>query len=134
VGETAIFTVVVTNQGPDAAKDHVGALRAGKIDRHAREGHGYLAGYPRQGTGELGLVRRIFEKGVMGTKKVDVAVIGAGTAGLVARWNAEKEGASTLLIGREPMGTTCARVGCMPSKLLIAAAESAHSVKNARIL
>jgi dihydrolipoamide dehydrogenase len=25
-------------------------------------------------------------------------------------------------------GTTCARVGCMPSKLLIAAAEAAHAV------
>jgi dihydrolipoamide dehydrogenase len=27
-----------------------------------------------------------------------------------------------------PYGTTCARVGCMPSKLLIAAAEAAHTV------
>ena len=28
-------------------------------------------------------------------------------------------------------GTTCARVGCMPSKLLIAAAEAAHSIETA---
>lgn len=28
-------------------------------------------------------------------------------------------------------GTTCARVGCMPSKLLIAAADAAHAVRNA---
>ena len=28
-------------------------------------------------------------------------------------------------------GTTCARVGCMPSKLLIAAAEAAHAVAGA---
>jgi dihydrolipoamide dehydrogenase len=28
-------------------------------------------------------------------------------------------------------GTTCARVGCMPSKLLIAAAEAAHAVEKA---
>src|SRR5262249_1852986 len=29
-------------------------------------------------------------------------------------------------------GTTCARVGCMPSKLLIAAAEAAHDAKEAK--
>jgi dihydrolipoamide dehydrogenase len=28
-------------------------------------------------------------------------------------------------------GTTCARVGCMPSKLLIAAAEAAHAIDRA---
>jgi dihydrolipoamide dehydrogenase len=28
-------------------------------------------------------------------------------------------------------GTTCARVGCMPSKLLIAAAEAAHAIGRA---
>src|SRR6185312_7538534 len=31
-----------------------------------------------------------------------------------------------------PYGTTCARVGCMPSKLLIAAAEAAHGIERAR--
>lgn len=30
-----------------------------------------------------------------------------------------------------PGGTTCARVGCMPSKLLIAAADAAHAVREA---
>ncbi len=28
-----------------------------------------------------------------------------------------------------PYGTTCARVGCMPYKLLIAAAESVHQIE-----
>ncbi|WP_298956231.1 dihydrolipoyl dehydrogenase [uncultured Methylobacterium sp.] len=56
----------------------------------------------------------------------DVAVIGAGTAGLAARAAASRAGASTVLIERGPGGTTCARVGCMPSKLLIAAARAAH--------
>ena len=32
-----------------------------------------------------------------------------------------------MLIEGGPYGTTCARVGCMPSKLLIAAAEAAHA-------
>ena len=58
--------------------------------------------------------------------KVDVAVIGAGTAGLVAYRAAKAQGARTVLIERGVYGTTCARVGCMPSKLLIAAAEAAH--------
>lgn len=56
---------------------------------------------------------------------VDVAVIGAGSAGLPAWRAAKAAGASAVLIEGGPYGTTCARVGCMPSKLLIAAAEAA---------
>lgn len=67
----------------------------------------------------------------METRKVDVAVIGAGTAGLGARREAEKQGAEVVLIESGPYGTTCARVGCMPSKLLIAAAERAHEIAGA---
>jgi dihydrolipoamide dehydrogenase len=58
--------------------------------------------------------------------KVDVAVIGAGTAGLAAYRAAKAADRSVVLIEGGPHGTTCARVGCMPSKLLIAAAEAAH--------
>ena len=67
----------------------------------------------------------------MKTMDVDVAVIGAGTGGLGARRTAEKHGASTVMIESGPYGTTCARVGCMPSKLLIAAADAAHHVREA---
>ena len=59
--------------------------------------------------------------------KVDVAIIGAGTAGLAAYRAAKTAGASVVLIEGGEYGTTCARVGCMPSKLLIAAAEAAHA-------
>ncbi len=62
---------------------------------------------------------------------VDVAVIGAGTAGLAAYRAAKAEGARVALIEGGPYGTTCARVGCMPSKLLIAAAEVAHQAAQA---
>src|ERR1700722_11295187 len=62
----------------------------------------------------------------MKTVQVDVAVIGAGSAGLAAYRAAKAAGASVVLIEGGPHGTTCARVGCMPSKLLIAAAEAAH--------
>ncbi|MDJ0841073.1 MAG: dihydrolipoyl dehydrogenase [Acidobacteriota bacterium] len=60
--------------------------------------------------------------------KVDVAVIGAGTSGLGARRAAAKHTDSVVMIEGGPHGTTCARVGCMPSKLLIAAAEAAHTM------
>ena len=63
----------------------------------------------------------------MKTLTVDVAILGAGTAGLNARRAAEKAGKTAVMIDPGPYGTTCARVGCMPSKLLIAAAERAHS-------
>ncbi|HST01057.1 MAG TPA: dihydrolipoyl dehydrogenase [Usitatibacter sp.] len=64
-------------------------------------------------------------------RKVHVAVIGAGTAGLAPYRAAKAAGASALLIEGGTHGTTCARVGCMPSKLLIAAAEAAHAVERA---
>ncbi len=64
-------------------------------------------------------------------KKVDVAIIGAGSAGLNARREIEKAGGSWVLIESGAYGTTCARVGCMPSKLLIAAADAAHEITEA---
>jgi dihydrolipoamide dehydrogenase len=65
----------------------------------------------------------------MEERRVDVAVIGAGTAGISARREAVKAGARVLLIEAGPYGTTCARVGCMPSKLLIAAANVAQRAR-----
>ena len=67
----------------------------------------------------------------MKTVQVDVAIIGAGTAGIAAYRAAKAAGANVALIEGGDYGTTCARVGCMPSKLLIAAAEAAHAVGKA---
>jgi dihydrolipoamide dehydrogenase len=63
--------------------------------------------------------------------ELDVAVIGAGSAGLPAFRAAREHTDSIALIERGPHGTTCARVGCMPSKLLIAAAEAVHGMEKA---
>ncbi|WP_379921495.1 dihydrolipoyl dehydrogenase [Erythrobacter sp. R86502] len=63
----------------------------------------------------------------------DVAIIGAGTAGLAAERAARANGAKTLLIDPNFDGTTCANVGCMPSKLLIAAAKARRSVDRAQV-
>lgn len=58
--------------------------------------------------------------------KVDVAIIGAGSAGMTAYRAAKAHTDSILVIEGGVYGTTCARVGCMPSKLLISAADAAH--------
>ena len=62
--------------------------------------------------------------------KVQVAVIGGGTAGLAAYRAAKEKTDSVIVIEGGQFGTTCARVGCMPSKLLIAAAEAVHSASS----
>jgi dihydrolipoamide dehydrogenase len=60
--------------------------------------------------------------------RTEVAVIGAGTAGMTGYRAAKTGGKQTLLIEGNVYGTTCARVGCMPSKLLISAADAAHAL------
>ena len=70
---------------------------------------------------------RIPYQTIMNQLHVDVAVIGAGTAGLAAYRAAVAAGRHAVIIEGGPYGTTCARVGCMPSKLLIAAADAAHA-------
>ncbi|MBK1707013.1 dihydrolipoyl dehydrogenase [Halochromatium glycolicum] len=62
----------------------------------------------------------------MQERSVDVAIIGAGTAGLNAMSQARKAGKSFVLINGGEPGTTCARVGCMPSKAMIQVAEDYH--------
>ena len=64
----------------------------------------------------------------------DVAIIGAGTAGLAAERAARAAGASTLLIDDGFTGTLCANSGCMPSKLLIAAARANADLEKARLM
>lgn len=59
-------------------------------------------------------------------KQVDVAIIGAGSGGLSARREIEKMTQNYVIIDGGQLGTTCARVGCMPSKVLIQVAEDYH--------
>ncbi len=68
----------------------------------------------------------------MEQRKVDVAIIGAGTAGMTAYRQAREHTDNLLVIESGVYGTTCARVGCMPSKLLIAAAEVSHQIDRGR--
>ena len=57
-------------------------------------------------------------------KHYDVAIIGAGTAGLTARTEVAKRTENYVVIDGGTLGTTCARVGCMPSKALITVANA----------
>jgi len=63
----------------------------------------------------------------------DVVILGAGTAGLNARRAVERLKKRWVMVERGAYGTMCARVGCMPSKLLIAAAERAHDIATADV-
>ncbi len=56
-------------------------------------------------------------------REVDVAIIGAGSAGLFAMAQVRRHTENFVLIDGGELGTTCARVGCMPSKVLIQVAE-----------
>ncbi len=59
-------------------------------------------------------------------REVDVAIIGAGSAGLYAMGQVRRFTDNFVLIDGGELGTTCARVGCMPSKVLIQVAEDFH--------
>lgn len=57
---------------------------------------------------------------------VDVAIIGAGSGGLSAWHEIKKITRNVVAINDGAYGTTCARVGCMPSKVLIQVATDFH--------
>ncbi|WP_439156302.1 dihydrolipoyl dehydrogenase [Yoonia sp.] len=59
----------------------------------------------------------------MNTQPLDVAIIGAGTAGLSARAEVAKMTDSYRVFDPGPYGTTCVLSACMPSKALL---QSAH--------
>ena len=61
----------------------------------------------------------------------DLAVIGAGAAGLSVTAVAAQLGLKVVLIERDRMGGDCLNTGCVPSKALLAAAHAAQSARTA---
>lgn len=61
----------------------------------------------------------------------DIAVIGAGAAGLSVANVAAQLGLRTALIERAAMGGDCLNTGCVPSKALLAAAHAVRDARNA---
>ncbi|WDE16434.1 dihydrolipoyl dehydrogenase [Acinetobacter schindleri] len=64
----------------------------------------------------------------------DLIIVGSGTAGITAYKEAIKHTDNILIINAGPWDTTCARVGCMPSKVLIASANRMHLIQHAHDL
>lgn len=67
-------------------------------------------------------------------RRVDLAVLGGGTAGLVAALGAAGLGARVVLVEHEATGGECLWTGCVPSKSLLAAADLAHRMRHADAL
>ena len=65
----------------------------------------------------------------MQTKSTDVLIIGAGTAGLYALREVKRAKKDYLVVDTGPLGTTCARVGCMPSKVLLQVAQENQALQ-----
>ncbi len=61
-------------------------------------------------------------------KKTNIVIIGAGSAGIAALRQVQNITDDYLLIDQGPLGTTCARTGCMPSKAFI---RIAHDIDRA---
>lgn len=62
-------------------------------------------------------------------KNYDIAVIGAGSGGLVAALTARRRGAHVALIERFKIGGECTHFGCVPSKTLISSARLYQAMK-----
>ena len=59
-------------------------------------------------------------------KNLHIAVIGSGGAAMAAALKAAERGARITLIERGTIGGTCVNIGCVPSKIMIRAADIAH--------
>jgi pyruvate/2-oxoglutarate dehydrogenase complex dihydrolipoamide dehydrogenase (E3) component len=69
----------------------------------------------------------------MATYDFDIAIIGAGAAGLTVASGAAQLGAKTLLIEKEKeLGGDCLHFGCVPSKTLIRTSQAYHTMKNSQ--
>jgi pyruvate/2-oxoglutarate dehydrogenase complex dihydrolipoamide dehydrogenase (E3) component len=64
-------------------------------------------------------------------ERCDIAIIGAGAAGLSGAAAAAQLGLDTVLIERARMGGDCLNTGCVPSKALLAAAHAAMAARAA---
>ena len=62
----------------------------------------------------------------MSNNDLHIAVIGSGGSAMAAALKSAERGARVTLIERGTLGGTCVNIGCVPSKIMIRAARSAH--------
>ena len=67
----------------------------------------------------------------MSARHFDIAVIGAGSGGLVVAAAAARFGQRVVLFEKGEMGGDCLNYGCVPSKALLAAAKQAQGMREA---
>lgn len=67
----------------------------------------------------------------MSTETYDLAIIGAGSVGLIAAEFAVKLGARVAMLERDRIGGDCTWSGCVPSKSLLKVAKVAHDLRTA---
>lgn len=65
-------------------------------------------------------------------ERADVVVVGGGPGGYAAALRCADLGKRVILVEKDAIGGTCLNVGCIPSKVLIHAADLAHSPVGAR--
>ncbi len=63
--------------------------------------------------------------------KADLAILGAGSAGLVTAAGAAMLGRKVVLFEPGAMGGDCLNYGCVPSKAILTAAHKAHTIRTA---
>jgi len=68
---------------------------------------------------------------VLGMKRFDAIVIGAGQAGPSLAVRLASSGRTVALVERNELGGTCVNTGCMPTKTLVASARAAHVARRA---
>lgn len=73
-------------------------------------------------------------KGLKFMETFDIVVIGAGPGGYPAAIRAAQLGAKVAIVEKEQLGGTCLNWGCIPTKALIAAAETFEKIKHAEAL
>ncbi|GAC1598585.1 MAG: FAD-dependent oxidoreductase [Acidimicrobiales bacterium] len=67
------------------------------------------------------------------TGRLDLAIIGLGSGGMVAAEFAASIGLRVAVVERGRPGGDCLWTGCVPSKALIASAKAAHTMRTARL-
>ena len=82
-------------------------------------------------------LQRIVEPGATGTDdgdrfEYDFAIVGSGGGAFAAAIAARRRELRVVMIERGTVGGTCVNVGCIPSKVLLAAAESRHRAAHGR--
>src|SRR5947208_7180216 len=67
----------------------------------------------------------------MVTRKLDVVILGGGNAGMGVTIATREAGLSVAMIEEDLLGGTCPNRGCMPKKVLVAAAHALDEIARA---